>query len=65
MAEQAAPAFPEHLKSELREATTYSFDYWKENSTEAQRAVGIEEMRKFNEDQEFVQQQALCRTKRS
>ena len=56
MADQAAPAFPEHLKAELREVTVDSFNYWKENSTEAQRAVGIEEMRKFSEDQEFLQQ---------
>ena len=57
MADQAAPEFPENLKAELRELTTDSFNFWKENSTEAQRAVGMEEMRKFSEDPEFLQTQ--------
>ena len=54
MAEAEAPQLPADIVADIRTEATESFNYWKENSTEAQRAVGVEEMRKFTEDEAFI-----------
>ena len=41
--------------ADIRTETEDSFTYWKDNSTEAQRAIGVEEMRKFGEEPEWMQ----------
>ena len=57
MAEAQAPALPDDIMADLRTETTESFNYWKANSTEAQRAVGVEEMEKFTTDEAFMKQE--------
>ena len=57
MAEAEAPALPADILADIRTEATESFNYWKENSTEAQRAVGMEELRKFTEEPEFIAQE--------
>ena len=54
---EAAPALPADILADIRTEATESFNYWKENSTEAQRAVGMEELRKFTEEPEFIAQE--------
>ena len=46
----AAPALPADILADIRTEATESFNYWKETSTEAQRAVGMEDLRKWTED---------------
>ena len=53
----AAPALPADILADIRTEATESFNYWKETSTEAQRAVGMEELRKFTEDEAFIAQE--------
>ena len=57
MAEPEAPALPADILADIRTLATEGFNYWKENSTEAQRAVGMEELRKWTEDQAFIAQE--------
>ena len=57
MAEAEAPALPADIVADIRALATEGFAYWKENSTEAQRAVGIEDMRKFTEEPAFIEEQ--------
>ena len=57
MAEAEQPALPADILADIRTEATESFNYWKENSTEAQRAVGMEELRKFTEEPEFIAQE--------
>ena len=40
MAEQAAPQYPAEVIAELQEMAEEGFNYWKDNSSEEQRAVG-------------------------
>ena len=57
MAEAEAPALPADILADIRTEATESFNYWKENSTEAQRAVGMEELQKFMTDEAFIAQE--------
>ena len=57
MAEAEAPALPADILADIRTLATEGFNFWKENSTEAQRAVGMEELRKWSEDQTFIAQE--------
>ena len=57
MAEAEAPALPADILADIRTEATESFNYWKENSTEAQRAIGMDELRKFTEEPEFIAQE--------
>ena len=57
MAEEQAPQLPEALLAEIRAQATEGFNFWKENSTEAQRAVGMEELQKFMTDEAFIAQE--------
>ena len=57
MAEGEAPALPADILADVRTTATESFNYWKENSTEAQRAVGMEELQKFMTDEAFIAQE--------
>ena len=56
MAEEQAP-LPAALLAEIREKATEGFNFWKENSTEAQRVVGLEDMAKYQNDPAFVEQE--------
>ena len=56
MAEQAAPQLPEAVVASLSEMGAEGFEYWRTNSSDAQRAVGEEELRKMNEDPAFMEQ---------
>ena len=57
MAEEAAPALPENIMTEVRELVTDSYNYWKSNATADQVAIGEAEMEKFmtNSDPAFVE----------
>ena len=55
MAEQA-PQYPAEVVAELNEMAAEGFEYWRTNSTDAQRAVGQEELRKMTEDPAFMEQ---------
>ena len=55
--QQAAPALPEALQTEIRGLATEAFNYWKANSSEAQRAVGMSDMEKFTNDPAFIEQE--------
>ena len=57
MAEAEAPALPADILADIRTEATESFNFWKENSTEAQRAVGMAELEKFTTDQAFIAQE--------
>ena len=57
MAEEQAPQLPEALLAEIRAQATDGFNFWKENSTEAERAVGVSDMAKFENDPAFVEQE--------
>ena len=56
MAEAEAPALPQDIMDEIRVLATDGFNYWKENSTDAQKTVGNEEMTKFTSDPAFLEQ---------
>ena len=56
MAEQAAPQYPAEVVAELNEMAAEGFEYWRTNSSDAQRAVGQEELRKMAEEPAFMEQ---------